>query len=55
MPGFDHLGRGINEIIDFLITGQDTAVAAADPRDENWLKYRNEGYIYFAIPKAIRR
>jgi quinoprotein glucose dehydrogenase len=52
MPGFDHLGRGINEIIDFLITGQDTAVAAADPRDENWLKYRNEGYILFRDPEG---
>jgi quinoprotein glucose dehydrogenase len=52
MPGFDHLGRGINEIVDFLITGKDTAVAAADPRDENWLKYRNEGYILFRDPEG---
>jgi quinoprotein glucose dehydrogenase len=51
MPGFDHLGRGgINELVDFLITGKDTAVAAPDPRDENWLKYRNEGYILFRDP-----
>jgi len=52
MPGFDHLGRGINEIVDFLITGKDTAVAAADPRNENWLKYRNEGYILFRDPEG---
>ena len=26
MPGFDHLGRGINEIVEFLITGKDTGV-----------------------------
>ena len=44
MPGFDHLGRNINEIVDFLITGKDTN-AAVEVHDENWLKYRNEGYI----------
>jgi quinoprotein glucose dehydrogenase len=52
MPGFSHLGRGINEIVDFLVTGKDTT--AADPaearRDPNWQKYRNEGYILFRDP-----
>ena len=46
MPGFDHLGRNINEIVDFLITGKDTN-DAKEVHDENWLKYRNEGYILF--------
>ncbi len=53
MPGFDYLGRNVDEIVDFLITGRDAGVvdekqAAADP---NWLKYRNEGYILFRDPE----
>ena len=51
MPGFDHLGRNINEIVDFLITGKDTG-AATVVKDENWLKYRNEGYILFRDPEG---
>jgi quinoprotein glucose dehydrogenase len=52
MPAFDYLERGINEIVDFLVTGRDAnsvdpAVAAKDP---NWQKYRNEGYILFRDP-----
>lgn len=52
MPGFDYLGNGINEIIDFLVTGRDNtavdpAVAAKDP---NWQKYRSEGYVLFRDP-----
>ena len=52
MPGFDYLGRNVDEIVDFLLTGRDTGVvdqkvAAAD---SNWLKYRNEGYILFRDP-----
>jgi quinoprotein glucose dehydrogenase len=50
MPGFDHLGRGINEIVDFLLTGKDTGSAAA--KDANWQKYRNEGYILFRDPEG---
>jgi quinoprotein glucose dehydrogenase len=54
MPAYDHLGRNINEIVDFLITGKDTG--AADPeeakKDPNWLKYRNEGYILFRDPEG---
>ena len=46
MPAFDHLGRNINEIVEFLLTGKDT-YAASVVHDENWLKYRNEGYILF--------
>jgi quinoprotein glucose dehydrogenase len=52
MPGFSHLGRGINEIVDFLVTGKDAG--AVDPelakKDANWQKYRNEGYILFRDP-----
>ena len=52
MPGFDYLGGGVNEIIDFLVTGRDKtavdpAVAAKDP---NWQKYRGEGYVLFRDP-----
>ncbi len=52
MPAFDYLGKNVDEIVDFLITGQDRGqvdpqVAAQDP---NWLKYRNEGYILFRDP-----
>ena len=50
MPGFDHLGRGINEIVDFLITGRDNGSAV--PKDANWQKYRNEGYILFRDPQG---
>jgi quinoprotein glucose dehydrogenase len=50
MPGFDHLGRGINEIIDFLVTGKDTGSAV--PKDVNWQKYRNEGYILVRDPEG---
>jgi quinoprotein glucose dehydrogenase len=52
MPGFSHLGRGVMEIVDFLLTGKDTgdlnmAAAANDP---NVQKYRNEGYILMRDP-----
>jgi quinoprotein glucose dehydrogenase len=52
MPGFDYLGRNVDEIVDFLLTGRDAGVvdqnaAATDP---NWLKYRNEGFILFRDP-----
>ena len=52
MPGFSHLGRGIDEIVEFLLTGKDTGVAdpAAARKDPNWQKYRNEGYILFRDP-----
>ena len=50
MPGFDYLGRGINEIVDFLITGKDTGSSVA--KDSNWQKYRNEGYILFRDPEG---
>jgi quinoprotein glucose dehydrogenase len=54
MPGFSHLGRGIAEITDYLLTGHDTtaeapAIAQADP---NWQKYRNEGYILMRDPEG---
>lgn len=47
MPGFSHLGRGVGEIVDFLLTGKDSgAVNPADAsKDPSWQKYRNEGYI----------
>ncbi|HLJ48296.1 MAG TPA: PQQ-binding-like beta-propeller repeat protein [Bryobacteraceae bacterium] len=53
MPGFAHLERGINEIVDFLITGQEKTVApSVAAKDPNWLKYRNEGYILFRDPEG---
>jgi quinoprotein glucose dehydrogenase len=48
MPGFSHLGRGVNEIVDFLLTGKDAGSAVV--KDANWQKYRNEGYILFRDP-----
>ncbi len=53
MPSFDYLDRGVDEIVDYLLTGRDTeslnaATAQADP---NWQKYRNEGYILFRDPQ----
>jgi quinoprotein glucose dehydrogenase len=52
MPGFTHLGRGVDEIVEFLTTGRDTSVVdpADAAKDPNWLKYRNEGYILFRDP-----
>jgi quinoprotein glucose dehydrogenase len=54
MPGFSDLGRNVDEIVDFLITGKDTG--AVDPatakNDPNWLKYRNEGYILVRDPQG---
>lgn len=52
MPGFDYLGRNVNEIVDFLLTGRDTeADELTSERDPNWQKYRNEGYILFRDPQ----
>jgi quinoprotein glucose dehydrogenase len=48
MPGFDYLGRNVNEIVDFLLSGRDTeADEVTREHDANWQKYRNEGYILF--------
>ncbi len=54
MPGFSHLGRNLDEIVDFLITGQDkgTVDPSTAENDSNWLKYRNEGYILFRDPQG---
>ena len=54
MPGFAYLGRGVNEIVDFLLTGKDTGAEdpAAAQKDPNWQKYRNEGYILFRDPEG---
>ena len=52
MPGFDYLGRNMNEIVEFLITGKDTGAGDADAKDASWLKYRNEGYILFRDPEG---
>jgi quinoprotein glucose dehydrogenase len=53
MPAFDYLERGVNEIVDYLLTGRDSesANAAAAQSDPNWQKYRNEGYILFRDPE----
>ncbi len=48
MPGFSHLGRGVGEIVDFLLTGKDSGTVAQ--KDAYWQKYRNEGYILFRDP-----
>jgi len=54
MPNFSHLGRGVDEIVDYLLTGKDTHVVdpAAAAKDPNWQKYRNEGYILFRDPEG---
>ncbi len=53
MPGSSHLGRGVIDIVDYLITGKDTSAAdAAQASDPSWLKYRNEGYILFRDPEG---
>ncbi len=53
MPAFDYLERGVDEIVDYLLTGRDAESlnAAAAQADPNWQKYRNEGYILFRDPK----
>jgi quinoprotein glucose dehydrogenase len=52
MPGFSHLGRGVGEIVDFLLTGKDTRAANPETaaKDPNYQKYRNEGYILMRDP-----
>jgi quinoprotein glucose dehydrogenase len=54
MPAFDYLERKVDEIVEFLETGKDSDSAdpAADAKDPNWLKYRNEGYILFRDPEG---
>jgi quinoprotein glucose dehydrogenase len=54
MPGFNDLGRNVNEIVEFLMTGKDTGAvdAAAEAKQPGWLKYRNEGYILFRDPEG---
>jgi quinoprotein glucose dehydrogenase len=54
MPGFDYLGRNMNEIVEFLTTGKDTGLAnsAEESKDPGWQKYRNEGYILFRDPEG---
>jgi quinoprotein glucose dehydrogenase len=55
MPGFSFLERrGIDEIVDFLLTGKDTGIVdpAVAEKDPNWQKYRNEGYILFRDPQG---
>ena len=52
MPAFDYLGKNVDEIVDFLMTGKDAGHVdpEAAAKDPNWLKYRNEGYILFRDP-----
>jgi quinoprotein glucose dehydrogenase len=45
MPGFSHLEAKVNEMVDFLLTGQDH-----EAQKEHQLKYRNEGYILWRDP-----
>lgn len=53
MAAYSHLGRNIDEIVEFLITGKDTGAADTSnaSNDPNWLKYRNEGYILMRDPQ----
>ncbi len=57
MPGFSHLGRGVGEIVDFLLTGKDTGAVdlTAAAKDPNFQKYRNEGYILMRADARSRR
>lgn len=52
MPGFSHLGRGVGEIVDFLLTGKDAGAGSLEDasKDPNFQKYRNEGYILMRDP-----
>jgi quinoprotein glucose dehydrogenase len=51
MPGYASLGgETINALTDFLITGQDSGPAGADP---NWQKYRTDGYNKFLAPDGL--
>ena len=43
MPNFSHLGRGVEEIADFILTGKETE--SVQTQYPGWQKYRNEGYI----------
>jgi quinoprotein glucose dehydrogenase len=54
MPGFSHLGRGVGEIVDFLLTGKDMAAVNLETmaQDPNFQKYRNEGYILMRDPEG---
>ena len=54
MPGFNDLGRNVNEIVEFLMTGKDPGAvdAEAEAKQPGWLKYRNEGYILFRDPEG---
>ena len=53
MPSFDYLERGVDQIVDFLLTGKDSGTVdpAVAATDRNWQKYRNEGYILFRDPQ----
>ncbi len=43
--------REVDEIVDFLLTGKDTAHRSGrGGQDPNWQKYRNEGYILLRDP-----
>jgi quinoprotein glucose dehydrogenase len=52
MPGFSHLGRGVGEIVDFLMTGKDMAAVNLEQaaKEPGYQKYRNEGYILMRDP-----
>jgi quinoprotein glucose dehydrogenase len=54
MPGFSHLGRGVGEIVDFLLTGKDSGATdlTAAAKDPSFQKYRNEGYILMRDPEG---
>jgi quinoprotein glucose dehydrogenase len=51
MPGFPDMGaRNINDVVDYLITGEDTAADPRTNRDSSWLKYRSDGETLWRDP-----
>ncbi|HEY2824444.1 MAG TPA: c-type cytochrome, partial [Gemmatimonadales bacterium] len=52
MPAFSGVfdGSALNDLVNFLMTGQDQADHAAD--NPYWLKYRNDGYTIFLDPEG---
>jgi len=51
MPGFSAMGdRGINDMVEFLITGVDRGADPAVTSAPTWLPYRSTGYTIFLDP-----
>ena len=51
MPGFAEMGgRGINDMVEFLLTGIDPGAAPDVTSAPTWLPYRSAGYVIFLDP-----